>query len=140
MTVVHSQPYISRGFKQNHPVLFHFISRDTIGGTQSGEREQQQSRTHFRWLVYMHFCWNFRFSSVTEEYHAGSLRDGSIEDDNAYLGDYESRDGYEDSSSNFDFQPKVRYAFTFYIFLLDIAPAGSISPRFRAAFLSDLSN
>lgn len=65
------------------------------------------------------FCSNFRSLSVTEEYRTGSLRGGgSIEDDDAYLGDeFESKDGYEDSSSNSDFQPKVRYTFTFCIFL-----------------------
>lgn len=67
----------------------------------------------------MHFSGILDSLVVTEEYRAGSLRDGSIEDDDAYLGDeYESRDGYEDSSSNSDFQPKVRYTFTsLYIFL-----------------------
>lgn len=64
------------------------------------------------------FSSNFRFSPVTEEYRSGNSRDGSIEDDDAYMGDeYESKDGYEDSSSNSDFQPKVRYTFTFHIFL-----------------------
>lgn len=63
------------------------------------------------------FSSNFRFSPVTEEYRSGNSRDGSIEDDDAYMGDeYESKDGYEDSSSNSDFQPKVRYTFTFHTF------------------------
>ncbi|XP_043513220.1 uncharacterized protein LOC122530385, partial [Frieseomelitta varia] len=55
--------------------------------------------------------WNeaLEIARNSEEYRAGSLRDGSIEDDDAYLGDeYESRDGYEDSSSNSDFQPKMQ--------------------------------
>lgn len=64
------------------------------------------------------FCSNFRFYAVTEEYLAGNSRAGSIDDDDdAYLGDeYEGKDGYEDSSSNSDFQPKVRYTFTFLYF------------------------
>ncbi|XP_068976753.1 connectin-like [Bombus flavifrons] len=55
--------------------------------------------------------WNeaLEIARNSEEYRTGSLRDGSIEDDDAYLGDeYESKDGYEDSSSNSDFQPKVQ--------------------------------
>ncbi|CAD1479135.1 unnamed protein product, partial [Heterotrigona itama] len=54
--------------------------------------------------------WNeaLEMARNSEEYRAGSLRDGSIEDDDAYLGDeYESKDGYGDSSSNSDFQPKM---------------------------------
>ncbi|XP_034184185.2 leucine rich repeat protein connectin [Osmia lignaria lignaria] len=44
-----------------------------------------------------------------EEYLAGNSRGGNIDDDDAYLGDeYESKDGYEDSPSNSDFQPKMQ--------------------------------
>lgn len=79
------------------------------------------------------FSSNFRFSPVTEEYRSGNSRDGSIEDDDAYMGDeYESKDGYEDSSSNSDFQPKVRYTFTFHIFL---SSKEEKRYRFRIAFL-----
>ena len=81
----------------------------------------------------MHFSGILDSLVVTEEYRAGSLRDGSIEDDDAYLGDeYESRDGYEDSSSNSDFQPKVRYTFTspIYFSFYRRGKAGSISSPF----------
>ncbi|XP_003700119.1 leucine rich repeat protein connectin [Megachile rotundata] len=44
-----------------------------------------------------------------EEYLAGNSRGGSIDDDDAYLGDeYEGKDGYEDSASNSDFQLKMQ--------------------------------
>ncbi|KAG6801062.1 connectin [Apis mellifera caucasica] len=55
--------------------------------------------------------WNEALENArnAEEYRSGNSRDGSIEDDDAYMGDeYESKDGYEDSSSNSDFQPKVQ--------------------------------
>ncbi|KOC59901.1 Connectin [Habropoda laboriosa] len=59
------------------------------------------------------------------EYRASGLRGSNIEDDNLYIGDdYESKDGYEDSSSNSDFQPEVRYTFTFCIFLSTAGGAG----------------
>lgn len=44
-----------------------------------------------------------------EGYLAGDYRAGNIEDDDAYLADeYEGEDGYEDSSSNSDSQPKMQ--------------------------------
>lgn len=49
-----------------------------------------------------------RFDVVTEEYLAENFRGGNIGDAGAYLNDEnEGDDGYEDSSSNSDFQPKV---------------------------------
>lgn len=83
----------------------------------NGKNEKNGKRSYSTTAPYT-FSSNFRFSPVTEEYRSGNSRDGSIEDDDAYMGDeYESKDGYEDSSSNSDFQPKVRYTFTFHIFL-----------------------
>ncbi|XP_076299640.1 leucine rich repeat protein connectin [Lasioglossum baleicum] len=44
-----------------------------------------------------------------KEYLAENFRGGNIEDGGAYLDDeYNGEDGYEDSSSNSDFQPKVQ--------------------------------
>lgn len=85
------------------------------------------------------FCSSFRFRAVAEGYLAGDYRAGNIEDDDAYLADeYEGEDGYEDSSSNSDSQPKVRctHIYLLYFSFPLTGSQGSISfERFLEFFL-----